>query len=159
MATIRAQKSRASSKPKQHHISITYSWQEMAYSSDDSFDEALPDMQLLLEQETAKSKKERITLPPSLFDPVIPPKSKPKPKPGPQLTKTNPSTKPNIMGKKAIVADGNAPRALKEVKTGRDIVEKQVRKPVTEKIKVMVGRTALSVSSGVCVSVCNFSRV
>lgn len=120
----------------------------MAYSSDDDFDEALPDMQLLLEQETAKSKKERITLPPSLFDPVIPPKSKPKPKPGSQLTK------PKIMGKKkAIVDDGNAPRTLKGVETGKDIVGEQVRKPVAGKIRVAVGRTALSVFPGV--SICN----
>lgn len=115
----------------------------MAYSSDDNFDEELPNVQLLLEQEVAKLKKERIALPPSLFDPVVPPK----PKPGPkfQLTKSGTTTKPKIVGKKkAVVAetlgDGNVPRAPKEVKSGKDAgAKRQIRKPVTEKaIKVAV---------------------
>lgn len=156
---LEAQKSRVfQTKTAPPHIQIACSWQEMAYSSDDDdFDETLPDMQLLLEQETAKSKKERMILPPSLFDPVIPPKPKPKPKPKSvsQLAKTNASTKPKTMGKKkAIVAEDSAPRARREVKVGGDIVGKQVRKPVAERMKVAVGRTASPVSSGV--SICGF---
>lgn len=121
----------------------------MAHSSDDNFDEELPNVQLLLEQEVAKSKKERITLPPSLFDPVVPPKLKPGPKF--QLTKSGTTTKPKIVGKKKVVVtetlgDGNVPRAPKEGKHAG--AKRQIQKPVTEKtIKVTVEAFSPTLSS------------
>lgn len=105
----------------------------MVYSSNNDFDEELPDMQLLLEQEVAKSKRERIALPPSLFDPITPPKSKSKSKS--QSTKADLTTKLKTVGKKRVVAetlgDSSAP---KEVKAKKDtMMKKQIPKAVTEK--------------------------
>lgn len=109
----------------------------MAYSSNDEFDDELPDMQLLLEQKTAKPKKEKVVLP-SLFDPVTPPKPKPKPKPGSQTTKLGLATKPKTVRKKKAIAvetpgDDSTPRGRKEVRAkGVTTVKKQILKTITQ---------------------------
>lgn len=114
----------------------------MTYSSDDHFDDTLPDMQLLLEQEIAKSQRERIALPPSLFDDITPPKSKSKLK---LTSQFNPLAESGVLGnKKLIVA-----KPFGEVnRVGINKAEQQLRKPSTEKtIKVTGGQTVSSVSS------------
>lgn len=114
----------------------------MTYSSDDHFDDTLPDMQLLLEQEVAKSQKERIALPPSLFDAITPPKSKPKPKSTPQF---NPLAKSGVLGKKKLIVA----KTFGEVnRVGVNQAEQQLRKSSTEKTrKVTGGQTVSSASS------------
>lgn len=110
----------------------------MAYSSDDNFG-GLLDAQLLLEQEVAKSKKERKALPPSLFDPVAPPKSKLGLKF--QLTKSGATSESRVVvGRKKVVVPETlgAQPTQKEVGVGK-VAKKQIRKTVTEKtLKVAV---------------------
>lgn len=116
----------------------------MAYPSNDEFDDELPDMQLLLEQKTAKPRKEKVVLP-SLFDPVTPPKSKPKPKPDSQTTKLGPATKPKTVRKKKTIAvetpgDDSTPRGRKEVRAkGVTTVKKQVLKTITQETATKEG--------------------
>lgn len=123
----------------------------MTFSSDD---DTLPDMQLLHEQEVAKLQKERIALPPSLFDAVTPPKATSKLKLQSQST-TNPVARSGVKGKKKklIVA-----KSFGEMnKVGINQVEPQIRKSLNEKpMKVTAGQTASSTSSNHSgLSLCN----
>lgn len=123
----------------------------MTYSSDDHFDDTLPDMQLLHEQEVAKSQKERIALPPSLFDAITPPKSKSKLK---LTSQFNPIAKSGVLGKKKLIV---AKTFGEMSRVGTSKAEQQIRKSLTEKTtKVTVGQPVSSASlthSGV--SMCN----